>query len=58
MARLFDRTGVDSATRKSQQNSQNSRDKDKDADAVGLKDRDQDSDTNSSSIVKTMKNGN
>ncbi|XP_055359619.1 leukotriene B4 receptor 2a isoform X2 [Betta splendens] len=56
MARLFDIAGVDS--RKSRQNSQNSRDKDKDADAVTLKDKDQDSLTNSSFNVKPMKNGN
>ncbi|XP_041820813.1 leukotriene B4 receptor 1-like [Chelmon rostratus] len=37
MARLFEGTGLDSANRKSRQNSQNSRDKDKDADAVMLK---------------------
>lgn len=37
MARLFEGTGLDSASRKSRQNSQNSRDKDKDADAVMLK---------------------
>lgn len=57
MARLFEATGIDSATRKSRQNSQNSRDKDKEADAVMLKDKDPDSATNSSSNVKTMKNG-
>lgn len=56
MARLFERTGVDSGTRKSRQNSQNSRDKD--ADAVVLKDKEQDSVTNSSSIVKALKNSN
>ncbi|XP_039997501.1 leukotriene B4 receptor 2a [Xiphias gladius] len=57
MARLFEGTGLDSATRKSRQNSQNSRDKDKDADAVMLKDKDPDSVTNSSSNIKTVKNG-
>ncbi|KAM9335348.1 leukotriene B4 receptor 2a [Symphorus nematophorus] len=57
MARLFEGTGLDSANRKSRQNSQNSRDKDKDADAVMLKDKDQDSVTNSSSNVKPVKNG-
>ncbi|CAK6975528.1 uncharacterized protein si:ch211-163c2.2 [Scomber scombrus] len=57
MARLFEGTGLESATRKSRQNSQNSRDKDKDADAVMLKDKDQDSVTNSSSNVKPVKNG-
>ncbi|KAF3697768.1 Leukotriene B4 receptor 1 [Channa argus] len=56
MARLFERAGIDSATRKSQQNSQNSRDKDKETDAVMLKDKDRDSVTNSSSNVKTAKN--
>ncbi|XP_053199099.1 leukotriene B4 receptor 1-like [Scomber japonicus] len=57
MARLFEGTGLESATRKSRQNSQNSRDKDKDADAVMLKDKDPDSVTNSSSNVKPVKNG-
>ncbi|XP_042257165.1 leukotriene B4 receptor 1-like [Thunnus albacares] len=57
MARLFEGTGLESVTRKSRQNSQNSRDKDKDADAVMLKDKDQDSVTNSSSNVKPVKNG-
>ncbi|XP_071315231.1 leukotriene B4 receptor 1-like [Trachinotus anak] len=57
MARLFEGTGLDSATRKSRQNSQNSRDKDKDADAVMLKDKEPDSVTNSSSNVKPVKNG-
>lgn len=37
MARLFEGTGLDSATRKSRQNSQNSRDKDKEADSIMLK---------------------
>lgn len=55
MARLFEGTGLDSATRKSRQNSQqNSRDKDKDADAVMLKDKDPD--TQSSPTVKPVKN--
>ncbi|XP_040887106.1 leukotriene B4 receptor 2a [Toxotes jaculatrix] len=57
MARLFEGTGLDSATRKSRQNSQNSRDKDKDMDAVMLKDKDPDSVTNSNSTVKPVKNG-
>ncbi len=59
MARLFEGTGLDSATRKSRQNSQNSRDKDrdKDADAVMLKDKDLDSVTNSHSNVKPVQNG-
>ncbi|XP_070785903.1 leukotriene B4 receptor 2a [Enoplosus armatus] len=57
MARLFEGTGLDSATRKSRQNSQNSRDKDKDADAVMLKDKDPDSVTNSNSNAKPVKNG-
>lgn len=57
MARLFDRTLLDSATRKSRQHSQNSRDKDKSADAVSLKDKDPDSVTNSSSNVKVVING-
>ena len=57
MARLFEGTGLDSANRKSRQNSQNSRDKDKDADAVMLKDKDPDSVTNSSSNAKPTKNG-
>ncbi|KAM3591034.1 uncharacterized protein V6R79_020958 [Siganus canaliculatus] len=37
MARLFEGAGIDSATRKSRQNSQNSRDKDKEAESVMLK---------------------
>lgn len=57
MARLFERTGLDSASRKSRQNSQNSRDKDKDADTVMLQDKDPESVTNSSSNVKPVKNG-
>ncbi|XP_028261620.1 leukotriene B4 receptor 2a isoform X2 [Parambassis ranga] len=56
MARLFEGTGMDSS-RKSRQNSQNSREKDKDADAITLKDKDQDSVTNSSSTVKPLKGG-
>lgn len=56
MARLFEGTGLDSS-RKSRQNSQNSRDKDKDADIVMLKNKDQDSVTNSSSNTKPVKNG-
>lgn len=56
MARLFERTGLDSATRKSRQNSRDSREKDKDADAVMLKENEQDSVTNSSSNVKPVKN--
>ncbi|XP_024119902.1 leukotriene B4 receptor 2a [Oryzias melastigma] len=51
MARLFEGTGFDS-TRKSRQNSQNSRDKDKDAD-VRLKDKDLDSVSNSVSNAVT-----
>ncbi|XP_054457959.1 leukotriene B4 receptor 2a [Anoplopoma fimbria] len=58
MARLFEGTGLDSASRKSRQNSQNSRDKDKEADAVMLKDKEQDSVTNSNSNTKPVKNGN
>ncbi|XP_051258446.1 leukotriene B4 receptor 1 [Dicentrarchus labrax] len=57
MARLFEGTGLDSANRKSRQNSQNSRDKDKEADAVMLKEKDPDSVTNSSTHVKPVKNG-
>ncbi|CAN9509737.1 unnamed protein product [Ophioblennius macclurei] len=58
MARLFEGTGIDSATRKSRQNSQNSREKDKEADAVMLKEKEQESATNSSSNVKQpMNNG-
>ncbi|XP_033465810.1 leukotriene B4 receptor 1 [Epinephelus lanceolatus] len=57
MARLFEGTGLDSATRKSRQNSQNSRDKDKDADAVMLKDKDPDSNTHSNCNIKPVKNG-
>ncbi|XP_030017563.1 leukotriene B4 receptor 2a [Sphaeramia orbicularis] len=59
MARLFERTGVDSgATRKSRQNSRdNSRDKDKDAEIVMLQNKDQESVTNSSSNAKPVKNG-
>lgn len=37
MARLFEATGLDSANRKSRQNSQNSREKDKEAESVMLK---------------------
>uniref|UniRef100_A0A8C2XDI3 Leukotriene B4 receptor 2a n=1 Tax=Cyclopterus lumpus TaxID=8103 RepID=A0A8C2XDI3_CYCLU len=50
MARLFEGTGLDSATRKSRQNSQNSRDKEKDADAVMLKDKDPDTGARTHSI--------
>ncbi|XP_068584389.1 leukotriene B4 receptor 1-like [Cebidichthys violaceus] len=57
MARLFEGTGLDSATRKSRQHSQNSRDKDKDADAVMLQDKDRDSVANSNSNTKPVKNG-
>ncbi|XP_072315462.1 leukotriene B4 receptor 1-like [Eucyclogobius newberryi] len=58
MARLFERTGLDSATRKSRQNSQNSRDRDKEANSVMLKDKEQDSATDTSSNqVKPVKNG-
>lgn len=57
MARLFEGTGLDSATRKSRQNSQNSRDKEKDADAVMLKDKEPESLTNSNSHIKPAKNG-
>lgn len=58
MARLFERTGLDSATRKSRQNSQNSRDKDKEANSVMLKEQDPDSTTDSvSNQVKPVKNG-
>nr|XP_040036863.1 leukotriene B4 receptor 1-like [Gasterosteus aculeatus aculeatus]XP_040036864.1 leukotriene B4 receptor 1-like [Gasterosteus aculeatus aculeatus] len=55
MARLFEGAGMDSATRKSRQNSQNSRDKD--ADAVVLKEKDGDSATNSNSNSKPVNNG-
>ncbi|XP_041635771.1 leukotriene B4 receptor 1-like isoform X2 [Cheilinus undulatus] len=58
MARLFEGTGLDSASRKIRQNSQNcSKEKDKDAEAVMLKDKDGDSATNSSSNVKPVRNG-
>ncbi|XP_042367832.1 leukotriene B4 receptor 2a [Plectropomus leopardus] len=57
MARLFEGAGLDSASRKSRQNSQNSRDKYKDADAVMLKDKDPDSASNSTSNAKPVKNG-
>ncbi|XP_020510203.1 leukotriene B4 receptor 1 [Labrus bergylta] len=58
MARLFEGTALDSATRKSRQNSQNcSRDKDKDAGSVMLNDKEADSVNNSSSNVKPVKNG-
>uniref|UniRef100_A0A3P8RUE6 Leukotriene B4 receptor 2a n=1 Tax=Amphiprion percula TaxID=161767 RepID=A0A3P8RUE6_AMPPE len=57
MARLFEGAGIDSGTRKSRQNSQNSRDKDKDAGSVMLKDKEPDSVTNSSSNAKPVKNG-
>ncbi|KAF3837263.1 hypothetical protein F7725_004727 [Dissostichus mawsoni] len=53
MARLFEGTALDSATRKSRQNSQNSREKDKEADAVMLKEKDQDSSSN----AKPVNNG-
>ncbi|XP_032400715.1 LOW QUALITY PROTEIN: leukotriene B4 receptor 1-like [Etheostoma spectabile] len=56
MARLFEGTGLDSATRKSRQNSQNSREKDKEADAIVPKDKAPDCVTNSS-ITKPVKNG-
>ncbi|XP_017296839.1 leukotriene B4 receptor 2a [Kryptolebias marmoratus] len=59
MARLFETAGIDSF-RKSQNNSQNSRDRDKDADVVKLNDKDLedlDSVANSSSNVKQVKNG-
>ncbi|KAM8900666.1 leukotriene B4 receptor 2a isoform 1-T1 [Spinachia spinachia] len=55
MARLFEGTGLDSASRKSRQNSQNSREKD--ADAVVLKEKDGDSVTNSNSNAKPVRNG-
>lgn len=58
MARLFERTGLDSATRKSRQNSQNSRDKDKEANSVMLKEKEPDSTDSSSNQVKPVKNGN
>ncbi|KAK7909958.1 hypothetical protein WMY93_014642 [Mugilogobius chulae] len=58
MARLFERTGLDSATRKSRQNSQNSKDRDKEANSVMLKDKEMDSATDTSSNqVKPVKNG-
>uniref|UniRef100_A0A8C6SGH7 G-protein coupled receptors family 1 profile domain-containing protein n=1 Tax=Neogobius melanostomus TaxID=47308 RepID=A0A8C6SGH7_9GOBI len=58
MARLFERTGLDSATRKSRQNSQNSRDKENEANSVMLKEKEPDSTTDSSSNqVKPVKNG-
>ncbi|KAK5893358.1 hypothetical protein CgunFtcFv8_006235 [Champsocephalus gunnari] len=50
MARLFEGTALDSATRKSRQNSQNSREKDKEADAVMLKEKDQDSSSNAKPV--------
>ncbi|XP_077399402.1 leukotriene B4 receptor 1-like [Vanacampus margaritifer] len=53
MARLFEAAGLDSVSRKSRQNSQNSRDKDKEADGVMLKDKVQES--NSSFTVKALK---
>lgn len=56
MARLFEGTGLDSASRKSRQNSRDSRDKDRDADAVMLKEKDPDSVTNSNSNAKPAKN--
>ncbi|XP_061565922.1 leukotriene B4 receptor 2a [Cololabis saira] len=56
MARLFEGTGLDSS-RKSRQNSQNSRDRDKDADNVLMKNKESDSVTNSSSNAKPVKNG-
>ncbi|XP_061664257.1 leukotriene B4 receptor 1-like isoform X3 [Syngnathoides biaculeatus] len=49
MARLFEAAGLDSVTRKSRQNSQNSRDKDKEMDGIVLKE------SNSSSAVKALK---
>ncbi|XP_029975190.1 leukotriene B4 receptor 1-like [Salarias fasciatus] len=52
MARLFEAAGIDSATRKSRQNSRDSREKDKEADAVMLKEKEQESGTNSSSNLK------
>ncbi|XP_057710579.1 leukotriene B4 receptor 1-like isoform X1 [Corythoichthys intestinalis] len=53
MARLFEAVGLDSATRKSRQNSQNSRDKDKEAEGVMLKEKVVES--NSSSALKALK---
>ncbi|XP_067118115.1 leukotriene B4 receptor 1-like [Osmerus mordax] len=52
MARLFEGTGLDSGTRKSRQNSQNSREKDRDADGVGLNEREAESTTSLGSPVK------
>ncbi|XP_062305119.1 leukotriene B4 receptor 1-like [Osmerus eperlanus] len=51
MARLFEGTGLDSGTRKSRQNSQNSREKDRDADGVGLNEREAESTTSLGSPV-------
>ncbi|KAK5858609.1 hypothetical protein PBY51_002737 [Eleginops maclovinus] len=51
MARLFEGTALDSATRKSRQNSQNSREKDKEADVIMLKDKDQDSSSNAKPVM-------
>ncbi|XP_029381678.1 leukotriene B4 receptor 2a [Echeneis naucrates] len=56
MARLFEGTGSDSTTRKSRQNSQNSRDKDKEVESIMLKDKEP-SVTNSNSNSKPVKNG-
>uniref|UniRef100_A0AAV2KKW9 Macro domain-containing protein n=1 Tax=Knipowitschia caucasica TaxID=637954 RepID=A0AAV2KKW9_KNICA len=56
MARLFERTGLDSATRKSRQNSQNSRDKEVNSVMLKEKEPELDSDT-SSNRVKPVKNG-
>lgn len=56
MARLFEKTGLDSATRKSRQNSQNSRDREKEANSVMLKEKDPES-TTDSNPVKAVQNG-
>ncbi|XP_035617475.1 leukotriene B4 receptor 1-like isoform X1 [Oncorhynchus keta] len=63
MARLFEGTAQDSGTRKSRQNSQNSRERDRDAKEVGLKGTEGDLESTTSSnvmspvCVKPVKNG-
>lgn len=56
MARLFEGTGLDSGTRKSRQNSQNSREKDREADGVMLKEREAESTTSVSTNANVGSN--
>ncbi|KAL0970104.1 hypothetical protein UPYG_G00237180 [Umbra pygmaea] len=54
MARLFEGTGNDSGTRKSQQNSQNSREREKDAEGVDLKEMNGELESTSSATSKAV----